>query len=49
MSQESEKIRFFRAGKEMGDFGRECTQVHDRPKSHNDAASAEKAVFDGDL
>ena len=45
--QESPKIRFFRAGKEMGDFWRECTQVHDRQKSHSDTAGAEKAVFDG--
>ena len=35
--------------KEVGDFRRERTQVRDRLKSHNDAASTEKAVFDGDL
>ncbi len=35
--QGSEKIRFFCAGKEVGDFWRECTQVHDRQKSPSDA------------
>ncbi|WP_300922874.1 hypothetical protein, partial [uncultured Desulfovibrio sp.] len=45
--QGSEKIRFFCAGKEVDDFWRECTHVHDRQKSSSDADSAKKAVFDG--
>ena len=41
------EARFLRAGKENGTFCAECTQVHEQQKAPDDAASTQKAGFDG--
>ena len=41
------EARFLRAGKENGTFCAKCTQVHEQQKAPDDAASTQKAGFDG--